>query len=280
MFQLSYLVIITFFFVVSCANIYSPSGIKGDKAKKEIKYLMDSLGLLPSFALFSGASYKCQVSSSAVSGTNDANTPSNFLLPNGFTEDLNASAGGTLFFRSTNATQIKNYNLKLLRTTNTDPTASCSLTISNNACVDTIATGNPLNNEAQIVVPFGECLAIMCTGRAYIRMINLDMLTNGVTSSPESVAVNVWVTAPEFFRKIAKIDDDIYYTNKSFNQCKKGIVEVAALDANTAFARANNYFEVTYCNQALTFFPSTDANTTAILQGNVCHLEPVNALGF
>lgn len=280
MLQFRPFVFILFLLIFNCANIYSPSGIKGDKAKKEIKYLMDSLGLIPARTLFSPASYRCQVDSSAILGSSNANTPSNFSLLSFTTKDLNASAGGTLFFRSTSNNQIKSFNLKLLRTANTESTADCSVSISANACMDPISTGTPLTNDGQVVVPFGECLAIMCTAPAYIRVQDLTVVTNRVTPSPEVVAINTWIVAPEVFRNISKIDDNIYYTNESFNKCKKGIVEVSALDSSAAFARANNYFEVSYCNKVQTASSVSDANTAAILQGNECHLEPVNALGF
>ncbi|EOQ97924.1 putative lipoprotein [Leptospira wolbachii serovar Codice str. CDC] len=283
------LFLVMIFASISCSNVYSPMGVKGKDAKKQIRDLNSNLGLLSLPLLLSSASstsssssntnFICPTETNATLGSANDSTAANFTLPaaNNYV-DLDAKAGGTLYFRSNVSASSTAYIVKVLQTANTSSTASCTYTSSAGACAGAIAAGLALTTATTTIAP-SNCLAVRCTTAAYIRI--QPSITATSTSSSSANSFLSLALAPEILKSVSGIEDDKYYTKESLEKCKEGLTNISVLQSATLSASFGNVREVTFCNKPLSIISSgIDGNGIAALQGNECKLEEVNLLGF
>ncbi|EMY69717.1 TIGR04452 family lipoprotein [Leptospira vanthielii] len=277
------------FAFISCSEIYSPMGVKGKDAKKQIRDLNSNLDLLSLPLLLSSASsagsssssssFVCPTDPNAILGSANDNTSANFTLPaaNNYV-DLDAKAGGTLYFRSNVSAPNTTYMLKVLQTANTSSTASCTYTVSAGVCAGAIVAGLTLTSTTTADSP-SSCLAIRCTTAAYIRIL----ATTTASTTPSSVSSSFlsFLIAPEIQKSVSGIEDDKYYTKESLDKCKEGLTNISLLQTAILSSSFGNVREVSFCNKPLSIISSgLDGNGTAALKGNECKLEEVNLLGF
>ena len=175
------IVILTVFVLgtVGCSNFYSPMGVKGKDAKKQITELNSNLSLASFPLILSAASssssstFVCPVDSSAVLGSSNANSGGAYTLPaiDRFV-DLDARAGGTLYFRSgANSGASTGYTIKVIQTSaSSGSTATCTYISSAAACTDASLAGSSFSSSTTATVAGTHCLAIRCTTAGYIRI--------------------------------------------------------------------------------------------------------------
>ncbi|MCZ8343308.1 MAG: small lipoprotein [Leptospira sp.] len=275
------LILIYLLVVASCSNIYSPNGIQGKDAKKEIRDLVGNLGIINfPLLLSSGASssFVCPTESTAIIGSNNASTAANFTLPgqNAYV-DL-SSTGGTLHFRSNaNSSTTTIFSVRILQTANTLSSATCTYT-SSGICAGAIGTGISIFTTASVSVSASECLAIRCTNAAYIRIQQLASATIPTTTTTSFFAA---ILAPDLLDSVSGIEDDKYYTKDSFEKCKEGVTNISLIQSSFTSSAFSGLREVSNCNKPASAVPQTvDSTTAAVLQGNECKLEEVNFIGF
>ncbi len=280
------LFLIIILFSVHCSNIYSPTGVKGKDAKKQIKDLNSNLGLLSFPLLLSTASssssntnFTCPTESNANLGSASDSTAANFTFPaaNKYV-DLDAKAGGTLYFRSNASASSSAYIVKVLQTANTSSTASCTYVSSAGACAGAISAVQTLTT-ATTTISASNCLAIKCTTAAYIR-IQPSATATSIPSSSTNSFLSL-ALAPKILDSVSGIEDDKYYTKESLDKCKEGLTNISLLQTATLSSTFDNLKEVSYCNKPMSVISSgIDGNSIAALQGNECKLEEVNPIGF
>lgn len=277
------------FGVIGCSNIYSPMGVKGKDAKKQIRDLNSNLGLLSFPLLLSSASstsssssntnFICPTESNANLGSASDSTAANFTLPaaNNYV-DLDAKAGGSLYFRSNASASSTAYIVKVLQTANTSSTASCTYTTGASACTGAISAALTLTTTTT-TLSATYCLAIKCTAAAYIRIQPSATATS--TSSSSTNSFLSLALAPEILKSVSGIEDDKYYTKDSLEKCKEGLTNISLLQTASLSASFGNVREVSYCNKPLSIISTgVDSSGIAALQGNECKLDEVNPIGF
>lgn len=266
--------------IAGCSNTYSPNGIKGKDAKKEIRDLIGNLGIVTLPLLVSSGTtsgFVCPTESTAIVGSNNASTAANFTLPgqNAYV-DLSAT-GGTLHFRSNANSSTSTFTVRILQTANTSSSASCTFT-STGICAGAIGTGTSIFTTASASVSASECLAIRCTNAAYIRIQPL-VTTNVSTTSTTSFFSAI--LAPDILNAVSGIEDDKYYKKDSFEKCKEGVTNISLIQSSLTTSAFSGLREVSNCNKPAGALPQTvDSTTVAALQGNECKLEEVNLIGF
>ncbi|TGL66458.1 hypothetical protein [Leptospira jelokensis] len=284
--------IFVFLFFANCTNFFSPFGIRGEEAKKQLQEHRNNLGFVSFLGILSGSisstsyssnsNYTCQRESSAITAFSTPTTGANFNLPSA-TEyvDLTVISGGTQYFRSNQTSASLRFTGKILKTQNTSSNAICYYTASAGACGTTDLSGLGISSTigSFMTVDSGQCLAIRCTETAYIR---LKQYSTETASMATLDSVSGLINGPYIFEAITRIGDRAYYTMESFDRCKKEITNFALIEIQYASFFSSQLVEVGNCNkpnsalQGLSFNPAL----TSSLQADACDLEPVNAVGF
>ncbi|PJZ86399.1 hypothetical protein [Leptospira harrisiae] len=285
-------IIFVILFIFNCANVFSPTGIKGEQAKKKIEEHRSNLSFLSISNLLMGSTaspssnpsslnYSCPTENAAVLGFSGPTTTANFSLPQvGAYIDLSVTSSGTSYFRSNPSFTNTLFVSKILKTESTSANASCYYTTTS-VCgtTDLSMASIGLLVDSTISVSPGTCLAIKCSSPAYIRMkqYSVETVSNFLLDPILSV-----VFTPVLFESLSGINDDTYYTLESYAKCKKEITNFALIELQYSNYLSALLKEISSCNkpnaaiQAATLNPSL----TASLQADACKLEPVNALGY
>ncbi|TGM82382.1 hypothetical protein EHR01_06260 [Leptospira mtsangambouensis] len=279
-------------FVFNCANVFSPTGIKGEQAKKKIEEHRSSLSFLSITNLLmssisssasnpSASSYSCPTENTAVQGFSGPTTTANFSLPQvGTYIDLSVPSSGTFYFRSNPSSTNTIFVSRILKTENTSANASCYYS-TNSVCgtTDLSVASIGLMVGSTISVSPGTCLAIKCSTPAYMRIkqYSVESISNILLEPMLSV-----VSSPMLFESLSGINNDTYYTLESYAKCKEEITNFSLIELQYSNHLAAILKEVSNCNkpnaaiQAATLNP----NLTASLQADACKLEPVNVFGY
>lgn len=273
---------------VGCSNIYSPMGVKGKDAKKQIADLNSNLSLasfptlLSSFSSASSTSFTCPTETTATVSSASSTSGGTFTLPatNSYV-DLNSTAGGTKFFRSNAASVTTSYSMKILKTATTNSTASCSYFASAGACTDADIVGSTFTSSGSSFVSATNCLSIKCTNAAYIRIQPFTTSSSFGSSSSSSSSFLALALSPTILEKASGIEDDKYYTKESLEKCKQSLTTISVFQSSLTTSSFTSLQEISYCNKPFSSLPaSIDSNGIAALQGNECQLEEVNFIGF
>lgn len=273
---------------VGCANFYSPMGVKGKDAKKQIADLNSSLSLasfpalLSSFSSSSSSTFTCPTETTATVSSASSTSGGTFTLPatNSYV-DLNSTAGGTKFFRSNSASVLTSYSMKVLKTASTNSTASCSYFASAGACTDADIVGSTFTSTGSASVSATNCLSIKCTNAAYIRIQPLVTTSSSSSSSFSSNSLLAAALSPEILNQASGIEDDKYYTKESLDKCKESLTTISLFQTSLSSSSATALQEISSCNKPFSSLPtSVDSSGIAALQGNECKLEEVNFIGF
>ncbi|MGV3666533.1 MAG: small lipoprotein [Leptospira bouyouniensis] len=273
---------------IGCSNLYSPFGVKGKDAKKQIEDLNSSLGLLSfplllsSFSSSSSSSFTCPTETTATVGSASNTSGGTFTLPAASSYvDLDGRASGTKFFRSNAASVNTTFSLKILKTATTNSTASCSYVTSAGGCTDADLVGLSFTSSSSTSVSAASCLAIKCTNAAYIRIQNSTGSSLSSSSSSSSASFLSLALSPEILNEVSGIEDDKYYTKESLEKCKEGLTTISLFQSSLTVSSVNAIQEISSCNKPFSSLPaSVDSSGIAALQGNECKLEEVNAIGF
>ncbi|TGK52022.1 hypothetical protein EHQ16_14390 [Leptospira kanakyensis] len=281
-----------FLFFIGCTNVYSPMGIKGKKAKEQLEELRSGLSAVSLFTYIpatlnitsnsTNTTYTCATENTAISGFTNPTTGANFDLSSPINYiDLSVTAGGTHYFRSSPSSTNQIITGKILKTNDTSPTASCSY-ITGSVCGNTDLSGVSISSSISTMmsVSAGNCLAILCTTPAYIRLkqYNFELFS---LAGLEPILSST--SSPYIFESVSKIGEDTYYTKESFEKCRKEIVDYAVIEIQYSKFLSALITEVSTCNKPHSLFQgaaSSASKLTAAIQGNACDLEPVNFFGF
>lgn len=283
------IVILTVFVLgaIGCSNFYSPMGVKGKDAKKQIRDLNSNLSLASFPLILSAASssststFTCPTESTATVSSASSTSGGTFTLPatNSYV-DLNSTAGGTKFFRSSAASVATSYSMKILKTASTNSTASCSYFASVGACTDADIVGSTFTSTGSAQVSATNCLSIKCTNAAYIRIQPLNTSSSS-TSSFSTGSLLAAALSPDILNQVSGIEDDKYYTKESLDKCKDGITTISVFQSSLSASSVTALQEISSCNKPFASLPtSIDSSGIAALQGNECKLEEVNFIGF
>ncbi|WCL48793.1 TIGR04452 family lipoprotein [Leptospira sp. GIMC2001] len=283
---------------IGCANIYSPTGIKGSDAIKEIEEAQSSAGFLAFPILLSGISSTSTSTSSNVTCTADANAISplatttstaNFTTPgiNEATVDLTTTASGG-YFRSQAISDTVTFSSPISAKIITG-TASCRYSIGTGFCGTTnltsVSAGTTISSSfagSITSTSSNSCLAIYCNGAATVR---LKRQSTSTTSSGSTFNFTGLILGPEIFKSVAGIDESKYYKKESVEECKNSIVSISVLSSALLSARINQFSTdstaAQACNSNSPSFADINlpAFSTEILQGESCKLEEVGFLG-
>ncbi len=280
---------ILLFVFISCADIYSPFGVKGKDAKKEIEDLNGILSVVTILPLLSfdtsRSNFKCQTELSAVIGSTNSSTTANFSLPEGRNNvDLDARNGGTRYFRSNPATQATSVVIQSITTETSGSSVNCTSETSAATCSGAINTTFSVSSMAfSSSIPAGSCVSITCSSVAYIRILpsRVSFVNTQTSSNTSLVAFASLLIGPTLFDSIAGIKDDTYYTKESLQDCKKGITELSLLSSAISLNSLAAFRESVFCNKPSTSTPQiTNPAVDSAVQGNECKLEEVNFIGF
>ncbi|TGK78568.1 hypothetical protein EHQ24_18655 [Leptospira noumeaensis] len=282
----------TLLYVIGCTNVYSPMGIKGEKAKKQLEELRSGLSAVSLFTYLpsiinitsnsTNTTYACPTEDTAISGFTNPTSGSNFDLQSPINYiDLSVTAGGTHYFRSNESSSNLAITGKILKTNDTSAAASCSY-VTGSVCGTTDLSGISISSSisTMMFVPLGSCLAIRCTTPAYIRFkqYNFELISMAGIETILSAT-----SSPYIFESVSKIGDDTYYTKESFEKCRKEIVNYSLIEMQYSKFLSTLITEVSTCNKPQSLFQgaaTSASRLTAALQGNACDLEPVNFFGF
>ncbi|MDF3819207.1 small lipoprotein [Leptospira sp. 96542] len=279
--------LIIFFVIFKCANIYSPLGISGKEAKKQIEEIEQTAFLVSIPSLLgrssSNSSIVCPTDINSILGSNTNTVSANFNFPGeGSYVDLNATSGSNLYFRTAAASETVQLSGKILQTASTKLTAECRYNASAAACGTSDISGLTLSYiSTSIFVSAGHCLAVRCAEPGYLRFqkYNMNSVFNS-TSLSLSPLLNL-ALGPSVAEVLSAIEDNKYYTQESFDKCKKSVMNQSFVQLFSTNESLSEAFEVLSCNK-----PATPSNSAAIamasyvIQGNECKLEPVNVVGF
>ncbi|TGL17065.1 hypothetical protein EHQ46_17720 [Leptospira yanagawae] len=283
--------IFIFLFFTNCTNFFSPFGIRGEEAKKQLEEHRNNLSLVSFLGILSAsfsttsssnANYTCQSESSAIVSFATPTTGANFNLPS-VTDyvDLMVTSGGTQYFRSNQTSGSLRFTGKILKTQNTSSNAICYYTASAGACGTTDLSGLSIGSSigSFMTVDSGQCLAIRCSETAYIRLKQYSIETASLATLD---SVSGLFNAPFLFEGITRIGDRTYYTMESFNKCKKEITSFALIEIQYASFITSQLVEVANCNKPNSALRSSVWNPalTSSLQADACDLEPVSAIGI
>lgn len=283
--------VLIFLFFSNCTNFFSPFGIRGEEAKKELQEHRNNLGFVSFLGILSASfnsssssnsNYTCQRESSAISSFTTPTTGANFNLPSTTDYvDLMVTSGGTQYFRSNQTSSSLRFTGKVLKTQSTSANALCYYTASAGACGTTDLSGLGISSSitSYMTVDSGQCMAIRCTENAYIRLKQYSTDTASMTTLD---SVSGLINGPYLFEAITRIGDRTYYTMESFDRCKKEITNFALIEIQYASFFASQLVEVSNCNKPNSALQGISLNPalTASLQADACDLEPVNAIGY
>ncbi|MCU0824422.1 MAG: small lipoprotein [Leptospira sp.] len=282
--------IILLIVLVNCADIYSPFGVKGKDAKKEIGDLNTNLTILTSTTLISSDAsrnnFKCQTDPTAVVGSTNINPAANFTIPSDAnTTDLDSRSGGIRYFRSNASSQATSVVIQSIPTETTNSTVSCTYAISPVACSGAINTSVSVSSSGlSTFVTAGSCIAITCTSAAYIRILpaNVSGINAPTSSNPFQFFIfSFRFLASSIFNDISGIKDDTYYTEESFKKCKNSVTELSLLSSSISVNSLLPFRDALFCNKPVTSFPiQVNPFLESALKGNECKLEEVNLIGF
>ncbi|WP_208729485.1 hypothetical protein [Leptospira congkakensis] len=278
-------------FVFGCANVYSPMGIRGEEAKKQLEELRSNLGIVGIFASLSAVmnasanssntSYTCATDNSAVLGFTTPTTTANFNLPSQTNYiDLSVTTNGTFYFRSNQATTTTMLSGKILKTASTSASASCSSATSS-VCGATDLSGVSFFSSISSIMTVapGSCFAIRCTTPAYVRLKLYNIDSSGLPGVDTLIS---GIYTPYIFESIANIGEETYYTKKSFERCKREIVNYSMIEIQFANLTSSLVNDASICNKPYSSIQGALLNPglTAAIQADACDLEPVNPVGF
>lgn len=301
------------FFTVQCAQIYSPFGIKGSDARAEIEETrtIGNVITLPFLQsnVSSGVSdvdnFTCSFSDAPTLGSENGSSPTSFEMPTTRkTLDLatpnDSSSSQTYFFRSvafgdSREDLLNPIRIQSLKTSNVETrNASCYYRITNScsgaltsdkAGFTGVLTEQPTRLEAgEGIVLANACLEIQCDGASALR-IRYDNLSDGGTRSNINFDTGAFLIGPALFEALSNIDDNKYYKQKSFDECKETVLLLTLLQARQSLGTIAGFNqrqrEVIACNTLVPGFSTQEANLLAnIVQGAVCSLEEVNLIGL
>ncbi|TGK92104.1 hypothetical protein EHQ30_18165 [Leptospira brenneri] len=282
---------VVLFVLCHCTNLYSPMGIKGKDAKKQLEEVRSNLSLVSNFGSFSLLltpsssalnSYTCSTENTAVSGFVTPTTGSNFDFPSLTSYvDLSVTAAGTYYFRSNVSSSNQIISGKILKTKDTSTSASCFYSTSS-VCGNTDLSGVSYNSSISTMmsVSAGSCFAIRCTSPAYIRLKQYNLEMSGMFGIDTFLTVTY---GPFIFESIAQIGEETYYTKESFEKCKREIVNYAAIEIQNNKFLTSLMTEASNCHKPTSQIQesmATASRLTTLMQADVCNLEPVNLIGF
>lgn len=280
-----------FIFLIHCTNVYSPTGIQGKQAKKQLEEHRSNLSLVSLSSVLTASlnassnsansTYTCPTENTATLGFTSPTAAANFSLPTGTSYvDLSVPAAGTYYFRSNAAASYAMYTGKVLKTATTSATATCYHS-TNSVCGTTDLSAASISSYIGLFISVnaGTCLAFQCTAPAYIR---LRLYSNETVSVSALESVISLTYTPSLFETIADIGDDTYYTMKSFKRCKNEITNYAVIETQYSRHLTSIMNEVSSCNKPSSAIQAASVNPslTASLQADACNLEPVNAFGY
>ncbi|TGL45992.1 hypothetical protein EHQ49_00700 [Leptospira perdikensis] len=285
------LVFFVLIFLVHCTNVYSPTGIKGEQAKKQLEEHRSNLSLVSLISVLSASfsasanaansTYTCSTENNATLGFTTPTTASNFSLPSGTSYvDLSVPSSGTFYFRSNAAASYAMYTGKILKTATTSANASCYYS-TNSVCGTTDLSAASISSSIGLFISVnaGTCIAFRCTSPAYIRF---RLYSNETVSTSTLDSVISLTYTPAIFESISNIGNDTYYTMESFKKCKKEITNYAVIETQYAGYVGSVLNEVSSCNKPNSAIQAASVNPslTASLQADACELEPVNVFGY
>lgn len=285
---------------VNCANVYSPTGVKGKDAKKEIedtRAALTPLSLMSLMTLSSGSSTTttsvvCDFSSSPTSSVS-ATTIGNFDVPKlNNTLDLGSASTGQYYFRSRSYTPESTTGTitakSLVTSSVTTANTTCRYIASSSACSSDLSglswtsATSMSSSSTTISITSGNCLAIRCDGASAIRIKNAST-TSSFSSSSSAFNPADMLLGPELFNQIAAIDDDKYYTKESVDACKDAVTNITLLQQNASTAAFQSFMnesrQVSTCNTLTPSLPSSNGLAYQALQGSSCALEEVGFFG-
>jgi len=277
--------------LISCANIYSPTGIKGKDALKEIDALNNTLSL-PSISLILSASFSSSSSSSSseicstdgipsVSPLGSSTSTSNFSIPSDLNTVIDLSApGGTVYFRSqpVGSTSSGFFFIQAtsLKTSTITTAGSCAYSINTANCGTTDLSGISYSTTVSFAVA-NNCLAVRCTTPALVRIRQ----GNSTITSFDSTTLLLSLVGPEIFSSASGIEEDTYYTRDSFEKCKEDLVSIGLLQVADVSASLQRLSTPLSCNLPLcSAGPTLSSAGYNLLQGDACKLEPVSFIGL
>ncbi|MCG9873438.1 MAG: small lipoprotein [Leptospiraceae bacterium] len=276
---------------ISCANIYSPTGIKGKDALKEIEELRGTLSFSSIALLLStpSSSFSPTTSSSVVCSTDgipsisplaSSTSASNFSIPNDSNTFVDLSApGGTVYFRSQPLTSSPNglfIQVASIRTPTITTAGTCSYSVSAANCGTSDLSGISYSTSATFVFT-NNCLAVRCTTPALVRIRQ----GNSSLISFDSTSFLLNLASPEIFTSTTGIKDDTYYTRDSFDKCKQDIASIGLLQIADVSNSIQKLSVAVPCNLPFSSAaPSLNSAGYSVLEGNACKLEPVSFIGL
>ena len=276
-------------------SYYSPTGIKGSVAKKELETLTttssaSSLTSLISSAssLQSTSSVTC-TSSNGVSGSTSASSPTSFTLPinntSTSTSDFISSSSNTTYFLSSQTTSSAFYSIKSVI-----GSPSCAYEASTSICSDTNLSDNSFSSSISSTVSVitlisTQCIAIKCTSSTGTIRLRADLSATSATqavstltsSSLTSTLTNSTIGASSY-----PIEDDKYYTKSSFETCKNNILLLQTISQNAISTKLSNIKNYVSCLTSLTTTTSTDSlsDFSSLFQGSLCPMVEEKTMGF
>jgi small lipoprotein (TIGR04452 family) len=271
--------------ILSCSSYYSPSGIKGSDAKKQIDDAKTEMGLITlpmlnqNLSSLNTGDVTCTLDSNSVSTFAGNTGAANFSIPSevGTSIDLNATGAG--YFRSQSfSTTNDNMSIYIQRIIGS---GTCTFSYNSNICgTAAIGTGTQLGSTLlSYSVINGDCLAFNCSGAATIR-VRLGA-SNEVTYTSNLTDL---ILGPEIFNSLTGIEDSTYYTKESVELCKEGITQIGILNAGITSNAMNQFVRVDYpqyskCNRPFPRLNSPSTMTISALQADSCKLEKEKILG-
>lgn len=278
---------------INCANIYSPTGIKGKDALKDIEEYRSTLSFASLPILFSSLSSSSSSSSSSsdvtctTEGVTSASpvgvtSASNFSIPADSSSVIDLVApGGTVYFRSAASQSSSSFFIRIssLKTSTVTTQGTCTYNASIGACGTNDLSLLTYSSSVGSIFQ-NSCLAARCTTPAVIR-ITQSPTSSSFSSSSASSGLLLSLLEPEIFKSTTGIEDGTYYTKESFEKCKEDITVIGGLQIADLSASVGRFATASACNlPASSLSPALPSSGYTLLQANACKLEPVNFIGL
>lgn len=222
--------------IFGCENLMIIEGIKGNKVLSELEDTRNSAFVYTTFlglALTSNSSSE-QIRNETVCNSDGIQTINplasstsqrNFSLPLNLDDRIDLLPTNEVsYFRSSPLLNDVFVIFSNLKTINGQPDKPCDHVSSLDACgvSDLSSIDYSANNYTNKKDAKGTCLAVKCNKSALIRVSYFESY-NYNTSNEASIDL---YTGPILFKKLLGVEEDKYYTMKSFGDCKKKISKI------------------------------------------------------
>lgn len=296
-------------FYTSCNYLYTPIGISGKDAKKEIEKEIDGISLILLAASLSSSDSSsstvttvCKLKNPIPNLPGTDTGPGNFDIPKvGKTVDLESTGiGNNSYFRSKPASDnFTNIEIKTLITSSSrTPASECYFLKGDSYCTGTglqflniafdpekiLIKSNPKNRGTIFDMSVGECIVIQCGNHNGLHAIRLnnhgESFGDQSSSSINSDEILIFLLGPEIEKEIRGIEDNKYYKRDSLENCKRSVSDIVLLSYFDQQSHNNRQYIKYDCNLPAPRSRSTNILASYIARGNACKLEEVNPLGF